>query len=288
MIHQIKKLLEKRIGQYVGEEKTSLEEVERKRKLLSERGAEIVKVKVRGKIAEKIDKDHHTEILYQPHFLFLIRQGTHYYIEEEIENRRALFSGGVLIQEWEEIRQEEPLGLELNSDFPRELERIPFQYNRHQAVQYAERWWNSYNPQFKKFDVDCTNYVSQCLWAGGAPMRGFPDRSKGWWYQEGKWSYSWSVAHSLRWYLASSKIGLRAKEVPEPGQLLPGDVICYDFQGDGRYDHTTIVVAKDANGMPLVNAHTYNSRMRYWSYKDSSAYTDRIQYKFYSIVDDSE
>ncbi|MGQ0440385.1 amidase domain-containing protein, partial [Bacillus sp. B-TM1] len=40
----------------------------------------------------------------------------------------------------------------------------------------------------------------------------------------------------------------------------------YDFEDDGRWNHTTIVVAKDADGMPLVNAHSANSRRRYWNY----------------------
>ncbi len=60
-------------------------------------------------------------------------------------------------------------------------------------------------------------------------------------------------------------------------------VICYDFEGDNRWDHNTIVVAKDANGMPLVNAHTNNSRLRYWTYEDSAAWTPNIQYKFFQI-----
>jgi hypothetical protein len=46
------------------------------------------------------------------------------------------------------------------------------------------------------------------------------------------------------------------------------------------------VTGKDASGMPLVNAHTYNSRMRYWAYEDSTAYTPNIKYKFLSITDD--
>lgn len=164
--------------------------------------------------------------------------------------------------------------------------RIAYVYDRLKAVQYAERWWNDYNPVYRKFEVDCTNYVSQCLHAGGAPMWGQPNRSRGWWMSDTNWSYSWSVAHSLRWYLPTSKTSLRAREVEKPEQLLIGDVICYDFQGDGRYDHNTIVTAKDANGMPLVNAHTANSRMRYWSYEDSTAYTPNIRYKFFTIVDD--
>jgi hypothetical protein len=116
-------------------------------------------------------------------------------------------------------------------------------------------------------------------------MRGYPNRGTGWWLRNNNWSYSWAVANSLKIFLANSKSGLRAREVSSPNQLLLGDVICYDFEGDGRFNHNTIVTGKDANGMPLVNAHTYNSRMRYWAYEDSSAYTPKIKYKFYSIID---
>ena len=58
-------------------------------------------------------------------------------------------------------------------------------YNRQAAVQYANLWWNRRNPAFPNFTVDCTNYISQCLLAGGAPMRGAPNRGKGWWVQHG-------------------------------------------------------------------------------------------------------
>jgi hypothetical protein len=288
MIKQLKERLENRLRQYIGETRAASEIAERKRELLAKRGAEIVQAKVSGKILNKVEKDGLIEVHYRPHFKYLIRQGDFYYLEEETEDRKALFQSNFLIQDMEEVQREKTLTFELMSDSHRDLERIPYKYDRRRAVQYAETWWNDYNPQFKKFDVDCTNYVSQCMWAGGAPMRGYPNRSNGWWYRNPNWSYSWSVAHALRWYLATSKTGLQAKEVKDPTELLPGDVICYDFQGDGRFDHNTIVVAKDLNGEPLVNAHTYNSRMRYWAYKDSTAYTDNIQYKFYTIVDDPD
>ena len=84
-------------------------------------------------------------------------------------------------------------------------------YDREAAVWYADRWWNDRNPEYPVFDVDCTNYVSQCLRAGGAPMHGAPNREFGWWIQGSTWSFSWSVSHSLRWYLASSKRGLTAR-----------------------------------------------------------------------------
>lgn len=162
---------------------------------------------------------------------------------------------------------------------------VTFNYNRMNAVLYAEAWWDSYNPAFPHFDVDCTNYVSQCLHAGGAPMRGEPNRVQGWWCRPHNWSYSWSVANALYWYLKTSTTGLRAIEVQRAEELYPGDVICYDFQGDNKWDHTTIVVAKDADGMPLVNAHTNNSWHRYWTYTDSAAWTPQIKYGFFHIID---
>lgn len=155
-------------------------------------------------------------------------------------------------------------------------------YNREAAVRYAHQWWNSYNPAYPAFDVDCTNYVSQCLAAGGAPMRGYPQRDKGWWIKGGTWSFSWSVAHSLRWYLEGSTSGLKAKRVFSPGQLVPGDVILYDFNGDGRIDHSSFVVST-SGGEPLVNAHTANSRNRDWSYKTSPAHTSLTNYYFFHI-----
>jgi len=161
-------------------------------------------------------------------------------------------------------------------------------YNRLAAVRYAELWWNSYNPNYRKFDVDCTNYTSQCLHAGGAPFVGGGTRDKGWWYRsgsEGGWSYSWAVVHSFRWFLASGSGGWHATELGDPRQLKVGDIICYDWNGDGHWQHSTIVIDFDATGMPLVNAHTVNSRRRYWDYSDSYAYSANTRYTFFHIPD---
>lgn len=156
-------------------------------------------------------------------------------------------------------------------------------YDRETAVQYAQKWWNDYNPAFPKFEVDCTNYVSQCLFAGGAPMTGEPDKEKGWWCRPNVWSLSWAVSHSLYWYLKSSTFGLQGVEAESPNELQPGDVIIYDFNGDNRWDHSTIVVGFDNRGNPLVNAHTDNSKNRYWSYTDSAAWTSNCKYAFFKI-----
>ncbi|MDF2715452.1 MAG: hypothetical protein K0R28_2377 [Paenibacillus sp.] len=163
-------------------------------------------------------------------------------------------------------------------------------YDRAKARKYAETWWNGTNPQYLSFEVDCTNFVSQCLFAGGAPMNYTGKRESGWWYQ-GKdgsrelWSFSWAVAHSLQSYLSSSKGGLRSEPVDSPKHLAIGDVICYDWDGNGRFQHNTIVTGFDAAGMPLVNAHTTDSRMRYWDYRDSYAWTPNTRYRFFHIAD---
>lgn len=259
---------------------------ERKQRLLDKRKAEIVKGKTNGQIFGQMTMDNQRVVTYGLHREFLVKQGEEMYLEEEIEFRKATIEGDEVVTdvllETEGQDADIPV-IEWTDD---EEMRQQYVYDRLAAVRYAERWWNSYNPRFRKFDVDCTNYVSQCLLAGGAPMRGYPNRSNGWWYRNNNWSYSWAVAHSLRWYLSGSKTGLRGRLVQSPEELQPGDVICYDFEGDGRFDHNTIVIAKDGNGMPLVNAHTNNSRMRYWSYEDSAAYTPNIVYKFFQIVDD--
>ncbi len=257
---------------------------ERKREQLGYRKAQIVKATSKAQIVGYYRVDRKDHVRYGIHHQWLIKQKENFYIEEAVEERVAVFLGGDLIED-QIISHTIPEHPKNDVEVEHELNPIRFGYDRQRAVQYAERWWNEYNPAYRQFDVDCTNYVSQCLHAGGAPMRGYPNRSQGWWYQATNWSYSWSVAHSLRWYLSSSKSGLQANEVNRPEQLELGDVICYDFDGDGRWQHTTIVVAKDQNNMPLVNAHTTNSRMRYWAYEDSTAWTNHIQYKFFHIRD---
>lgn len=162
-------------------------------------------------------------------------------------------------------------------------------YYREKAVNYANQWWDGHNPSFRYFEDDCTNYISQCLWTGGVPMV-YSSVNNGWWYKgngssSDTWSYSWTVAHSLRWYLQNRKSGLIATVKDSPEELTYGDIICYDFEGDGKWNHNTIVTAMDSHGMPLVNAHTINSKHRYWSYEDSYAWTENIKYLFFHIND---
>ncbi|GAB6928741.1 hypothetical protein JCM10914A_27240 [Paenibacillus sp. JCM 10914] len=163
-------------------------------------------------------------------------------------------------------------------------------YEREAAAAYADRYWETANPEFEEFDVDCTNYISQCLFAGKAPIHYTGRREAGWWYKgyvnkREWWSFSWAVSNSFAHYLNNSSSGLRAEQVERPEQLMLGDVIVYDWDGDGAFQHSTVVTAFDAEGMPLVNAHTVSSRHRFWDYRDSYAWNENTKYRLYHIPD---
>lgn len=161
-------------------------------------------------------------------------------------------------------------------------------YDRVKSLRYAELWWDGWNSEFAKLADDCTNFISQCLFAGGLPMQGGENRSSGWWYRLGQpangepWSYSWTTSHALCMQLLN-KVG--AVTVPDPTELKIGDVIFYDWDGSGRYHHTTIVTDFDSAGQPLVNAHTDASFHRHYLYLDSRAWTPRTRYLFVHLPD---
>ncbi|RYM05779.1 hypothetical protein EWH99_05040 [Sporolactobacillus sp. THM7-7] len=268
-----------------GEQRSML----RKKQLFKEKRAEIEKAVVRAWIVQREKKREDQVIEYRLHTQWLIRQNDHFHVEERAENRQSVLHGAQL---FDDGVKKQPLGEPNEEPDPNQRggagePAVRAAYDRLEAVRYAENWWNRRNPRFPNVTNDCTNYVSQCLFAGGIPMTGQPVRNRGWWHQRNNWSFSWAVANSLCLYLNRSGNIIGAVEEDRPEKLVPGDVICYDFEGDGRWNHNTIVTAKDAFGEPLVNAHTYDCRMREWSYRDSPAWTENIRYKFFHIKDRS-
>ncbi|MED0678198.1 amidase domain-containing protein [Aneurinibacillus thermoaerophilus] len=276
----------------------------RRRQQLSARNARPLKSRLQLS-GIQIEKEGTTEIIVRVE----ANEWYAYQLENQWYEQEKEVRTRIVLRKCEEnwvVEQEEPIVAHLNAWESEALEvlclggndkyevedgsehGLRYTYDRLQAVRYAEAWWDGYNPQFRHFDVDCTNFISQCLYAGGIPMRYTGNKATGWWYRGGnspsaQWSHSWAVAHSFRWYLEKGG-HIKTEVKTSAGELSLGDVICYDFDGDGRWQHSTIVVAKDSQGMPLVNAHTTNSRHRYWDYHDSTAYTPRIQYRFFHIL----
>lgn len=121
-------------------------------------------------------------------------------------------------------------------------------YNRDNAVNYARKWALGRNPVYLDFEElggDCTNFVSQCVHAGGIPM----DIAKPyiWKYYGSVWnefsnrigrSSSWTAVMYFRDYARNNRtgVGLRAEVGAELNTLLPGDVIQIEDV------HSTIIV----------------------------------------------
>ncbi|WP_100371847.1 amidase domain-containing protein [Bacillus sp. FJAT-45037] len=281
------------LGKEIEEKERWEDEVEllcwlRARDSLLKRGAEVIRSYATGDIIRKQQIGRQELVDYVVKYEQFIKVKRNIYHTERIEERRAFFEDGNLVKDVERkpkrlIKEEDGQSAPLTLIDLGENRNLKSSYNRLEAVKYAERWWDEYNPAYKKFTDNCTNFISQCMRAGRAPMNGGGNRSKGWWFHKNNWSYSWTVAHSFRWYLSGAKAGLRGVERQSASDLALGDVICYDFNGDGRWQHCTIVVAKDGNGEPLVNAQSANSRMRYWKYEDSTAWTPNIKYKYFHI-----
>ncbi|WP_442852604.1 amidase domain-containing protein [Bacillus sp. 105MF] len=261
-----------------------LQVLQRKRSLFQKRDAEIVKATADVCFIRQLNSKQYQEVDYQVHLKYLVHHHELFYMEEEQLERRVYLKDGRIVEDKDiAVKEEKVQGETLEREITKG-KYDSYQYNRLEAVKYAERWWDDRNPAYRNFPDNCTNFISQCLHIGETPMTGYPNIRKGWWQRENQWSWSWAVAHSFYWYLSGATTGLRAKAVENPEDLLLGDVIVYDFEDDGRWNHTTIVVAKDADGMPLVNAHSANSRRRYWNYEDSSKYTPQMKYKFFHII----
>ncbi|PDY43925.1 amidase domain-containing protein [Bacillus pseudomycoides] len=261
-----------------------LQVLQRKRNLFQKRDAEIVKATADVSFIRQWNSKQYQEVDYQVHLKYLVHHHELFYMEEEQLERRVYLKDGRIVEDKDiAVKEEKVQGETLEREITKG-KYDSYQYNRLEAVKYAERWWDDRNPAYRNFPDNCTNFISQCLHIGETPMTGYPNIRKGWWQRENQWSWSWAVAHSFYWYLSGATTGLRAKAVENPEDLLLGDVIVYDFEDDGRWNHTTIVVAKDADGMPLVNAHSANSRRRYWNYEDSSKYTPQMKYKFFHII----
>ena len=145
-------------------------------------------------------------------------------------------------------------------------------YNRDAAVNYAKNWWaktnNTQYPYYANYNNqpitnymndlpsyitgqynirrswhDCTNFVSQCLKAGGMQeissygIYGLKFKNyKNWFYDNSRPSHTWGGAENLTEHLK-----WRFGYTKGWGQLNPGDIVAVDLDKNGIFDHMTIV-----------------------------------------------
>jgi len=117
-------------------------------------------------------------------------------------------------------------------------------YNRNAAINYANRWALSRNPDFYDYSQiggDCTSFVSQCVYAGSGVMNYTPDF--GWYYiNANDKSPSWTGVQFFYNFMTTNQgVGPFAEERPLY-TLLPGDVIQLANES-GSFYHSLFLVA---------------------------------------------
>ncbi len=128
-------------------------------------------------------------------------------------------------------------------------------YRRDRAVAYAHRWALSRNPLFQNFagyGGDCTNFVSQCLFAGSCVMNLTP--TFGWYYDApGQYAPAWSgVPFLYNFLIGNMEEGPFARETDRAGVEI-GDLIQLGM-GENDFYHTLIVTGVRGEDL-LVSAH---------------------------------
>lgn len=132
-------------------------------------------------------------------------------------------------------------------------------YNRRAATDYARKWAFRRNPayyDFSRIGGDCTNYASQCLYAGSGVMNFTP--VTGWFYIDANdRTASWTgVEFFYRFLVGNEGAGPFAEETDENG-LETGDFVQLG-RDTGDFYHTPVVVGFSPRGVPLVAAHSYD------------------------------
>lgn len=137
------------------------------------------------------------------------------------------------------------------------------EYNRARAVEYARRWATDRNPLFLNFagrGGDCTNFVSQCIYAGCCQMNFTTDF--GWYYlSPSDRAPAWSSVEYIYDFLtgapdftaANGATGPFGMEV-DSTRAREGDVVQL-ADGSGDFYHTLIITGF-GGGETLVSAHT--------------------------------
>ena len=131
-----------------------------------------------------------------------------------------------------------------------------YKLNTSAETAYARRWAFSFNPRYYSFEHlggDCTNFVSQCIFAGGAVMN--YTRDTGWYYRSLRdRAAAWTgVEFFCRFIINNKSVGPFGHLVPLE-DASAGDVIQL---GDSIGYYHSLLVIDLREGVPYVAAHTY-------------------------------
>ena len=142
-------------------------------------------------------------------------------------------------------------------------------YDRLKAVRYAQKWAYGRNPAFydyEKIGGDCTNFASQCVYAGGGIMNYTKDFG---------WYYINANNKAPAWTGVDYFYRFMTRETPTTGPVARdvsislidlGDVIQLSFDGE-NWNHSPVVVGllRRPALQPadvLIAAHSYDADNR--------------------------
>ena len=133
-----------------------------------------------------------------------------------------------------------------------------YPYNNELAVDYARRWAFLRNPVYYNFDNlggDCTNFISQCLYAGCGVMNYTP--TFGWYYNSiNDRAPAWSGVDEFFSFISKNQ-----KEGPFAKIVLYSELVEGDFISlfrDGTYFHN-LIITKIHGGEIYTASHTRDS-----------------------------
>lgn len=134
-------------------------------------------------------------------------------------------------------------------------------YNDTAAVNYAKQWAFARNPKYYNFDHlggDCTNFASQCIYAGAQIMNYTKD--VGWYYNSlFDRAAAWTGVEYLFRFLTNNKgIGPFGHIIDE-SEALPGDIVQLG-NVEGHFYHSPVIVSVAPK--ILVAAHTFDALSR--------------------------
>lgn len=135
-------------------------------------------------------------------------------------------------------------------------------YNRQDALDYAEKWAFGRNPKYLDFEElggDCTNFISQCIYAGCEIMN--PSKDNGWYYYTSfDRAPAWTSVRFLYEFLTTNEsVGPYAAEVDITG-VEAGDIIQLG-DSEGLFYHSLIIVKLTLENI-YVAAHSFDAYMK--------------------------
>ncbi len=131
-------------------------------------------------------------------------------------------------------------------------------YNRQAAVAYAQTWALHRNPNYYNFENiggDCTNFASQCIYAGAGIMNYTP--VTGWFYRTSSdRTAAWTGVEYLYRFLINNHSAGPYGHVVSERQAQPGDIVQLGT-AQGKFYHSPVIIATTPT--ILVAAHTFDA-----------------------------